>query len=128
MSTEDAKKRITNQVQGCIERLGKETTQEMLDRAKQEDCMPICCSNCPYPEDCKMAGVAPWFTRCERYEQYKRTHIIKKTEPTIEQRLETLERAFYIFATRQHETNYQYQEELHKLLDDIHDCITKNEK
>lgn len=91
MTEDGINKRIAKQIQSCIETLGKEATQEMLDTAKRDDCTPMCCRNCPYHFDCGVIGIVPWLMQCGRYDQYKRTHVIVKSQPDIEQRLDKIE-------------------------------------
>ena len=65
------KEMILPQITHCEEVLGKEATQEMLERAEKEDCVPACCNNCIYVSDCSLIGIAPWLTQCGRYYEYK---------------------------------------------------------
>ena len=126
MDAPDVLKKLAGQTEGCIKSLGAETTQALLDKAKNEDCIPACCYNCPYSTDCDEIGIIPWLLTCERYSKWKHTWATSKPELTLEQRLERLERAFYIFANRQHETNCTAQDELRMLLDSIRNSITED--
>lgn len=85
-------------VKKCIERLGEESTLELLNKAKEEDHTPVCCLHCPYT-DCSYNGTYDmgWLMKCARYANYVNTmRSVGEKKLSLEDRIARLERLFVL--------------------------------